>query len=209
MKDLLYYLDTAPIDISAQFETLHFKKGESILWEGIENSAVYLLLGGNAQGYLQGIAGDITPVFHYHAPSLFGEFEVFCDSENIITISALTPCTVKRLAKRAFLSWMESDFDFTQYVASQLVKKITENSILFDTFKRRTVKQRVLRVVALWHANGSLDALTKQILAVEASAPMRSVNRAIAACEKSGVFGYGKKHFFVLDEKRLLTALPD
>ena len=104
--------------------------------------------------------------------------------------------------------YKRQDFDFTQYVVSQLVRKLTENTVLFDKFGRYTVRERVLRTVAVWHRAGKLPQLTKELLAMEAGAPLRSVNRAVAACAGEGIFCWEKRRFRVLDEGELNAFLP-
>lgn len=208
MKGLIDFLEAAPAAVGRQLEEVSFARRAPILWEGMENSAVYILLEGDAEGYLQGVRGQVSPVFHYCAPSLFGEFEVFCGRENIINVAAISPCRLYRLSRSAFLEWMRADFDFTQYVVSQLVRKLTENTVLFDKFGRYTVRERVLRTVAVWHRAGKLPQLTKELLAMEAGAPLRSVNRAVAACAGEGIFCWEKRRFRVLDEGELNAFLP-
>ncbi|MBO1680435.1 Crp/Fnr family transcriptional regulator [Bittarella massiliensis (ex Durand et al. 2017)] len=208
MKGLIDFLEAAPAAVRRQLEEVSFARRAPILWEGMENSAVYILLEGDAEGYLQGVRGQVSPVFHYCAPSLFGEFEVFCGRENVINVAAVSPCRLYRLSRGAFLEWMRADFDFTQYVVAQLVRKLTENTVLFDKFGRYTVKERVLRTVAAWHRAGRLPQLTKEVLTVEAGAPLRSVNRAVATCAGEGIFCWEKRRFRVLDEAALSGFLP-
>ena len=57
MKGLIDFLAAAPAAVRRQLEEVSFGRRAPILWEGMENSAVYILLEGDAEGYLQGGPG--------------------------------------------------------------------------------------------------------------------------------------------------------
>lgn len=196
-----HLIETAPPEILPHMKKIEYAAGQPILVAGNESHHIYLLLHGSAEGYIQNAKGDVSSVYSFHSGTLFGEVEIF--SSNIITlgITATTPCTVCQLHRQYFLQWMQADFEFTSYVIRQMCEKLAGNSILMEKLSLLTVKQRVLRQVAIRHFDGSLQELTKDILCVEAGAPLRSINRAIASCD--GIIAYSKKRFRVVDEKRL------
>ena len=206
MKEFLSQI--AP-PIAAHMETLRHQAGEPILLAGEENHHVYFVKKGHAKGYMQTADGAAVSVYLYVEGSLFGEVEIFCENMNTIGITAESECTVCRLHKRYFLQWMKADFDFNCAVIRQLAQKLNDNSKVRESLTLLTVKERVLRVVASWHRTNQLPQLTKNILATQASAPVRSINRAIATCGRQGIFTYQKKTFIVLDAAALAESLPE
>ena len=208
MKQLADFIKSAPQPVAQGFAPVRFDAGAHILWEGEENRWVYLLLEGSAEGYLQSAQGGVSSVFYYRPVSLFGEFEVFSPGGNIINVAALSPCRLLRLSGALFLEWIKSDFEFNCHVIRQIVEKTAQNAIALDCFSHSTAREKVLRCAAAWHSGGRLSRLTKETLCAETNLPLRSLNRALAACAEEGVLRYEKKHFRVLDEQRLLAYLP-
>lgn len=208
MKQLTDFMESAPQRVSDSFEPIRFEAGAPILWEGEEDRWVYLLLEGSAEGYLQSAQGTVSSVFYYQPGSLFGEFEVFAPGGNIINVAALSPCRLLRLPGDRFLEWMKSDFEFNCHVIRQIVEKTAQNAIALDCFSRSTAREKILRCAAVWHRGGRLSALTKEALRAETNLPLRSLNRALAACAAEGILRYENKRFRVLDEPRLLAHLP-
>ncbi|MBC5581755.1 hypothetical protein H8S23_09565 [Anaerofilum sp. BX8] len=103
---------------------------------------------------------------------------------------------------------MKSDFEFNCHVIRQIVEKTAQNAIALDCFSRSTAREKILRCAAVWHRGGRLSALTKEALRAETNLPLRSLNRALAACAAEGILCYENKRFRVLDEPRLLAHLP-
>lgn len=206
MKEFLSHI---PSPIAIHMETLHYGAEEPILLAGEENHHVYFVQKGHAKGYMQTADGATTSVYLFGENSLFGEIEIFCKNMNTIGITAVSRCSISRLHKQHFLQWMKADFDFTCGVICQLAQKLDDNSKVRENLTLLTVKERVLRVVASWHHTNQLPYLTKDQLCTQVSAPMRSINRAIAACAQQGVFTYQKKRFNVLSAVALAQYLSD
>ncbi|MNR42654.1 hypothetical protein D3C85_1611930 [compost metagenome] len=112
------------------------------------------------------------------------------------------------LHKDDFLGWLRNDFEATKYLIKEISYKLIINAELVEDILLMTVKERLLRCIAIHHYKKKLDKLTKSQITKEVNAPIRSINRAISECSKQGVISYKNKKFSILDEKVVNKYFP-
>lgn len=190
-------------------EVRTYRPGETILFPEEENHAVYFLTAGTAEAAVESPDGIRATLHLYEAGSCFGELEPFYSGRRPVEITAVTPCAVRRLGHGDFLTWLQSDFEAVQCLIGELAGKLILNAELVERLLSLTVKERLLRSVLLHMRRGTLPGLTKTELAKEINAPIRSLNRAISACEQEGLLSYAGRAFSVPDPERLRKRVLD
>lgn len=186
-----------------------YKAGSPIIMAELENSHVYFLIEGSAEAAVLHCTGAIASVYLYEPGGIFGEIEPFYEGVKPVTITALTPCVVDILYKEDFIQWLKEDFEVTKALISLIALKLVRSSERIEEMTFFSVRERVLRCVAVYHHKNILNRLTKGQLANETGAPVRSINRAIARCTEQGLFYYGNGQFYVMDSSAVEKYLPD
>lgn len=185
-----------------------YKKGKTILYAEEENNYVYFLLEGSAEAYVQSPQGNYANLYIYKAGSFFGEIEQFYDGNKPVEITAFTDCIVDVLHKSDFLNWLERDFEATKFLIKELSYKLVINAELVEEVLMLTVKERMLRSIAIHYHRNTLGELSKKQLSKEINTPIRSLNRAIAECAKDCVIRYSEGRIIVVSEKKLSDYFP-
>ncbi|WP_197712129.1 Crp/Fnr family transcriptional regulator [Fusobacterium ulcerans] len=121
--------------------------------------------------------------------------------------SAMTPCIVDKLHRNDFFDWMKKDFEVTKLIIKEIVHKLILNSEYIEEISQLTVKERFLRCIATHYQLNNIKSLTKEEVAKETKSPVRSINRAIAACTKEGILCYKNRQIHILDKEKLQTYL--
>jgi len=186
----------------------HYKRNSTIVFAEEENNYVYFLINGLAEAYMITPQGSISSLHLYKAGSFFGEIEQFYVGRKPVEITAITDCVVDVLHKNDFLNWLQNNFEATKFLISEISYKLIANTELVEEVLLLTVKERMLRSIALHRYRNNLDRLTKEQLTKEANAPIRSINRAIAECSNQNLISYKNKKFTILDEETLNNYLP-
>lgn len=197
-----------PPGIKEKLVRKQYSAGSPILLSGHDNFFVFFLIQGEAEAFVQSADGTAATVYNYKSNSVFGEIEPFYDNLKPVSITATTACTIDILHKTDFIDWLRNDFDAVSALISIIAEKLVENSQLIEELSLMNVRERVLRCVAVHYHRNRLHLLTKKQISLEVSAPLRSVNRAIANCAKGGLFCYENKQIRVLDETGVLEFLP-
>lgn len=202
-QDLERLVRTAPSAVRSGSEEIFVPAGASVLLQGEQSRWVYLLLRGEAAGQLTGMDGELRSVFLFRAPAVIGEFELFCEQESLLAVTARTGCRLLRLPGPLFLDWLRQDFELNCILIRQLIQKVTQNAAAQEFLDRASVRQRVMRTALRWHRQGRLSLLDKPTLCAEAGAPLRSVNRALAVCREEGTLAWQEGRLQILDLARL------
>lgn len=204
----MYLIDLIDNDVKEKLIRKKYKSNSTILFAEEDNFYVYFLIEGIAEAYIQSPHGSLATLHLYKAGSFFGEIEQFYNGRKPVEITAITDCVVDKLYKNDFLDWLRKDFEATKFIIKEISYKLIVNAELVEEVLLLTVKERLLRCVAMHLYRKSLDKITKEQLSKEVNAPIRSINRAIAECEKQGVICYKNKKISILDEKMVLKHLP-
>lgn len=202
-------LENAPEEIRAKFLSNQYKKGSHILYAGEENDYLFFLIKGEAEVYTLTQEGVMLSLNSYRATSFFGEYEVFDPNSTTHSILAKTACEVIRIHKTDLFQWMKADFDLTLNLLGHFASDVINSHKMNTRLAHLTTKERVLISIHSHYAIGNLDSLSKQILVQESYAPLRSVNRAIAALRSEGLIDYKKKQFTVISEHLLNNAIQE
>lgn len=204
-KDLRMIMPPA---IKEKLVRKQYSAGSPILLSGHDNFFVFFLIQGEAEAFIQNADGTAATVYIYRSNSIFGEIEPFYDELKPVSITAITACTIDILHKTDFIEWLRNDFEAVSVLISIIAEKLVGNSLLIEELSLMNVRERVLRCVAVHYHRNRLHLLTKKQISLEVSAPVRSVNRAIANCTKDGLFCYENKQLRVLNKTAVLEFLP-
>lgn len=186
----------------------HYEAGNPIIMAGLDNKHVYFLVEGNAEASIQNSNGSLATVYLYTPNSMFGELEPFYEGIKPVSIIALTPCIIDVLYRDDFIEWLQNDFEAVKALICNIAQKLVHNSELIEEMSLLSVRERVLRCVAIYQHQNMLDRLTKKQLSIHANVPIRSMNRAIAECVQQGLLIYQDKHFYILDQLAIMNYLP-
>ena len=198
--------------ISAEFrQRLRRKtcaKGDTIIFAEKENDYVHFLIEGSAEAYILNLNGSVTTIYIYESGSFFGEIEQFYHGKKPVTIKAMTHCVLEVMHKDDFLKWMSKDFEVTKYIIKEIAHKLITSAEFIEHISQLTVKERMLRCIAVHHVNGTLNDLTKDLLSKEVNAPIRSINRIIAECTTQEILSFKKKKIVLLNVAAISAYLP-
>ena len=207
MQNLEQFIAAAPQPVRQGFEEKTALAGQVILRQGEKGKWVYLLREGEAAGQMISPEGELRSVFSFRAPAIVGEFELFSGQENYLAVTALTDCRLLRLSGPLFLEWMRCDFAFCRALIGQLIEKTMTNHVAEDFLDRPAVRRRLERTALRWYREGRLDLLDKSMLCAEVGAPLRSVNRALAACRAEGLLEWKAGRLWILNPDALAGKL--
>lgn len=200
-------VDFMPNDVKKKLQHNTFSPGEIILHAETENDYVHFLIDGMAEAYIPNSQGGFSTVHIYKPGSFFGEAEQFYTGRKSVEISAMTPCIVDKLHRNDFFDWMKKDFEVTKLIIKEIVHKLILNSEYIEEISQLTVKECFLRCIATHYQLNNIKSLTKEEVAKETKSPVRSINRAIAACTKEGILCYKNRQIYILDKEKLQTYL--
>ena len=186
----------------------YYDPGNPIIMAGQENNYVFFLVDGEAEASIQNSDGSFATVYLYKTNSIFGELEPFYSDFHPVSIIATKRCVTEALSQRDFLEWLENDFESTKLLIRIIAEKLVRNSHLISEVSLLSVRERVLRCIAISNYDNKLSTLTKQQLSIEANAPIRSVNRAVAECTKLGLITYKNKQFYIINPSVVMDYLP-
>ena len=203
------FIDLIDEEAKIKLERRRYKKGDTILFAEKENKYFYFLTEGSAEAYVQTPQGSYANLYIYKAGSFFGEIEQFYEGSKPVEITAFTSCTVERLYKDDFLEWLERDFEATKFLIRELSHKLIINAKLVEEVLMLTVKERMLRSIAIHHHRNTLDKLSKKQLSKEVNTPIRSINRAISECTRDGIICFEDERIEVLNREKLLEHFPE
>ncbi len=193
----------APTDIKQEFIRRTYPKDSSIIHPSEDNHYLYILTSGIAEVFRQSPGGSMISLYRYEAYGCFGEVEIFNRDIKTLNVTAKTDCEIVALHETAVFRWMQQDFDFTKYLMEHMAAKLISSSDTVAKLSLLTVKDRILYSIHAHYKIGDLERLTKQELASEVCAPLRSLNRSIAQCMDENFIEYKKKKFKVLSIERL------
>lgn len=204
----MYLIDFMNEDVKKKLIEKVYKKKETILFAEQENDYVLFMITGIAEAFVPNMKGNASTVHLYRKGSFFGEMEQFNATKKPVEIVALTECTVYMLHKNDFLSWLEGNFQATKFLIKEIFNKLVINAELIEELSSLSVKERLLRYIAVYYYKNELNLLTKKQLASEVNAPIRSINRAINECIQEQLISYENKKFTVINQKEVLRNLP-
>lgn len=186
------FFERMPEDLRDGLHRRTFCKGEPVLLAGEENRCIYMVERGTAMAWVADESGATALVDRYGEGDLFGELEIFCEGLKTIEVVAASDCTVLQLDRDDLLAWMERDFALTTALIRHLAQQMRRYAANATQLQLLRVKERVRACLQSWREMGRRGPLDKQALAAQVKAPMRSVNRALAALAKEGLVRCGR-----------------
>lgn len=207
-EEEMYFIDLMPDHVKYKLRRKKYDSNATILFAEEDNNYVCFLIDGMAEAYVQSPQGTFVNLHVYKSGNFFGEIEQFYEGRKPVEITAITDCTVDMLYKNDFLDWLQHDFDAVKFLMKEVAYKLIINAELVEDVLLLTVKERLLRCLAIHSYRNNLDNLTKEQLSKEVNTPIRSLNRAIAECSKQGIIEYANKRFRIVNEKKVLAYFP-
>ena len=190
------------------YEERHYTAGSTIQDTRTLTEVVYYVKQGHAE--LQVYTSDLRPGlwFPFNEGDFIGVIEAFSESNYPVSeIIALSDCVIQSVTIPALLKRLEHDTE----LAMVLLRSMAEQMMNADRWNLMlhtcTIVEKCIAALATHYKNDTLAALKKPQLAHELSAPVRSLNRALAAI--SDIVKYQDKHFTVLNPQKLLALHSD
>lgn len=196
-------ISNAPEQVSAYFVEKNYKKGSHILLPEDQNTSLFFMLSGTAEVYQYAMNGMLISIYRYEKNGCFGEVELFCKSRTALGVLAVEDCQIIKINEIGVQLWLQSDQRFCEFLLQRMAQKIGDNCDAYLRLSTMTLKERILFCVLHHERMNMLNKLTKESLATEVCAPIRSVNRILAQCKKEGLLTYEKHHFHIIDLERL------
>lgn len=200
IKDLT---KNASEEVKAYFISKTYPRGSHILLPEDTNTSLYLMITGLAEVYQYAVNGMLISIYEYRGNSCFGEVELFCKNRTAFGVLAVEECHVIKVKEEGVRRWLESDPQFCEFLLQQMAQKIGDNCDAYLRLSSLTLHERVLTCILHHERTGTLTKLTKEHLATEVCAPLRSVNRVLAKCKEEGLIIYERHRFYVTDLQQL------
>lgn len=204
----MHLIDFIPKETKRKLKRKTYKPNETIIFVEMPNEYVHFIIEGIADAYVPNEDGAFAYLYTYKPGSFFGELEQFYSGRKPVEISAVTACTTDRLHKDDFLNWMCADFEAVKILIREISHKLITNSERIEEILHLTVRERLLRCIALHHHRGRLDKITKAQIGLEINAPTRSINRALAECVQQNLLQYKNSRITVTNNKEIRKYLP-
>lgn len=204
----IHLIDFIPKETKRKLTRKTYEPNATIVFAEKPNEYVYFIIAGIAEAYVPSEDGAFANIYTYKPGSFFGEVEQFYSGRKPVEISAITACMMDRLHKDDFLNWMSTDFEAVKFLIREIAHKLIANSERIEEILHLTVKERLLRCIALHHHRGRLNKITKAQISVEINAPTRSVNRALAECVQQNILEYNNSQIIVSNNKKIRKYLP-
>ncbi len=205
--ELYDFMMNAPDIIKEAFIHQRKKKNETVIFQESENIYLYILVKGSVDVVMQNYNGAKVVLYNNDAYSLFGELEIFNENIKSHAVICRTDCELFAIHKDNVFKWMQMDFDFTMYIINQLTRKLVHSSKAMYNLSLMSVKDRLINCIYIHDRHNGLKKLTKEMVCNEIFAPIRSVNRAIAQCQKEGLFEYRDKKFVIYSFDKINTHI--
>ena len=177
------HIKSASDEIRKNILTETYNAGTPIILEGDKNEYVYFLVEGSVDIVRYDEDGNEQRIYIHKQDSMFGEIELFDDINIQFNCITTEKSVVRKINKKLFVKWMREDEDFFRYVYNQLVMKLLYSSTRQLLDSKKTIKEKILEVLINKDNSNELHKLTKKELCVLIDAPIRSVNRVIAAMD--------------------------
>lgn len=190
------------------YEERHYTAGSTIQDARTLTEVVYYVKQGHAE--LQVYTSDLRPGlwFPFNEGDFIGVIEAFSESNYpVAEIIALSDCVIQSVTIPVLLKRLEYDAALAMVFLRDMAKQMMKADRWYLMLNTCTIIEKCIAVLATHYKNDTLAALKKTQLAHELSAPVRSLNRALA--EIADIVKYQDKHFIVLNANKLFEHYND
>jgi CRP-like cAMP-binding protein len=135
------YTEYGAQELLALGEVKNLEKGQIVFLEGDQPNAVYLVLTGSLEAYLER-QGQVIRLHQMPPGTLLGELGVLCDDPRSASVRGVENATVVRWENKAFQRMLMRDFDLVVRIFAKAVQllKDHEKSLMADIVKAQTAK---------------------------------------------------------------------
>lgn len=117
-------------------QVTEFKKGETIIYQGLYGDEMYLILKGTVEVFvLNPFDGSEAHVAELGAGDVFGEMSIFQGGKRSATIRALEPCTMFRITKDGLDKYIKIDPSMAVKLMKTIAKRLVEAESYISEFQ--------------------------------------------------------------------------
>ncbi len=173
-----------------------FRRGESMMHQGEQGAALFVLLSGCAKVTWTTLAGADTILALRGRGDLVGEFAVIDEMPRTASAMALNPISAVRVSRTAFLAYCAAHPAATRMIMQSLTRKIRQTTSFPPAGRSMDSRMRIARVLydvaaeyGTRRANGSVvvPPLTQEDLAALAVVGTSTVERTLRELRDDGV----------------------
>ncbi|MBC2582317.1 Crp/Fnr family transcriptional regulator [Clostridium sp. DJ247] len=202
---ILDLIDNCPNEIKEHIITKKFEKNTKIIEQGFEVKYLYILLNGSNKIYRTSESGASYLQIIVEPEEIYGEIEVLNNKLSTCTVEALTDCEVLMLSKEIYRKWLQIDTDFSMFIIDKLSNKLYLKIIKAsnDIFYSLEYKFISLILSLYYRKNSTKIYISKNLMAEELTASIRSINRIIHKLKQKNILMYCNGQILILDIEKL------
>lgn len=205
LKNVPYFSEVADsvlAELAAQATIKTYPKNSTIIREGEEGGALFIILSGKVQAYLSSASGRMVILSTQSAGSFFGELSLLYGEPRSASITALEPTICSLIPRPALKAWLRNHPDAAFSVIRSLTRRIrslTENVrglALSDVYGRLV---KTLYDMAVENENGWIipEKPTHQDLANIIGCSREMVSRIMKDLERGGYLSVERKSILI------------
>lgn len=204
-SSILDIIENSPDEIKERFIIKKFKKGTKIVQQGSEAKHFHILLKGSNKIYRTSVLGTNYLQLVIDPEEVYGEIELSNNKPSICTVEALSDCEILIVSRETYIKWLEKDFNFSMFIinklSDKLYSKIEKSSI--DVFYYLEYKF-IRLILKLYNKNKSYNiCVSKELIAEELAASIRSINRVINKLKEKNILEYKDGKIIIIDLEKL------
>lgn len=196
-------LKNCPQNIQKYFVKEKYKKGEKIIFQGINDGYVFFLLSGQLKVFRILPDGSEYIIEYMDDFAIIGEIEALLQKTALAMVEAYTNCEVIRLERSKFFQWLKEDWDFAHYMLVSLASRISYLGINSAMRFNTTVDER-LQILLQRASRDGVKVLYKSNISNELFTTQRSINRTLKKFSDQGIIEVSDNKITLVNTDKLL-----
>lgn len=211
LESLFKYI---PESVTREITYKEFRKDEVILYAGDVCDSIYFVLKGQVVGLEHQKTGRVYSFMDFTKMNVLGDFEAFSDSTRYgVTVCAASDCCLLRVSTQSYLKWIRHDENALYLRLNHILTTLSSERKIDRGYIFMDCKERLISyLVNLYESEKVTGKGTFKVqktqgeLADKVGANVRSVQRSIAALEKSGLIGLENGKILISKEQYQLLS---
>lgn len=197
-----------PNEVLPKLELLLFEPGEFINQSGEQANYFCICLSGKMKVIPSSEGGKIVLLDYIKPLDFLGDIELFCQCENLHSVTALTPCVVLAIPKSVFEREMMENVAFLRFVCERLAGKLHQSSKNYSRSMLYPVKSRFCYYLLQLSEEAEADIFPVKM--IEAAQYLgitdRHLRRILGELEAEGMLVQHASIITILDKKKVEEA---
>jgi CRP-like cAMP-binding protein len=201
-------LKSPPCEIQKKVAVKRYHKGDVILFQGNDESNVYIILEGRVKVFSISLSGKQYVSQYLEAINLFGDVEAILQKQVDNMIVAQTECRIMQMKSPVFFEWMRRDWNFSYAVLRLLTEKLTETN---EKAKQRyflTVDEQIYQIFEKAIEDGRY-VIEKSFIKQEIYTTTRSINRSLKKYVEQGAIEIQKGKIRIVDKNKIHLVIKN